>query len=89
MWKPNQTLMSTPLAFSVEIEGEETTTHFLIIKDPTMTRALPVAHDGIEAKIGAKKTETKNIRPVTMAVIPVLPPSEAMYVNLEQKEGPS
>lgn len=40
-----------------------------------MTRALPVAHDGKEANIGAKKTETKNIRPVVMAVIPVFPPS--------------
>ena len=73
----------TPLAFSVEIEGGETTTHFLIIKDPTMTRALPVAHDGMEAKIGAKNTETKNMRPVTMAVIPVLPPSGAIHVSLK------
>lgn len=34
-----------------------------------------MAQDGIEAKIGEKKTETKKARPVTMAVIPVLPPS--------------
>ena len=73
----------------MEIEGEETTTHFLIIKDPTMTRAPPVAHDGMEAKIGAKKTETRNIRPVTIAVMPVLPPSGATHVSLKQKEGPS
>ena len=50
-------------------------THFFIISDPTITRAPPVAHDGKEAKIGAKKTETKNIRPVTIAVMPVFPPS--------------
>ena len=40
-----------------------------------MTSAPPVAHPGIEAKIGAKKTDTKKASPVTMAVIPVLPPS--------------
>lgn len=51
--------------------------HFLIINDPTMTRAPPVAHEGMEAKIGAKKTETKNISPTTTAVIPVFPPSGA------------
>ena len=62
-------------AFSVEREGMGTKAHFLIIKDPTMTRAPPVAHGGMEAKIGAKKTETKNIRPVTMPVMPVFPPS--------------
>lgn len=50
-------------------------THFLIIREPTITRAPPVAHDGIEAKIGEKKTETKKARPVTIAVMPVLPPS--------------
>ena len=61
---------------------EREPTHFLIIKDPTMTRAPPVAHDGIEANIGAKKIETKNIRPVTMAVIPVLPPSGARILAL-------
>ena len=53
------------------------TAHFLIINDPTMTSAPPVAHGGIEAKIGAKNTETKNINPVTTAVIPVFPPSGA------------
>jgi len=73
----------TPPPFSVEIEGEGTATHFLIIKDPTMTRAPPVAHDGMEAKIGAKKTETRNIRPVTIAVIPVLPPSGTTHVGLK------
>lgn len=40
-----------------------------------MTSVPPVAHDGIDAKIGAKNTETKNARPVTIAVMPVLPPS--------------
>ena len=73
--------------FSVEIGGVETTTHFLIIKDPTMTRAPPVAHDGMEAKIGAKKTEIKNIRPVTIAVMPVLPPSEANMSASSRKWG--
>ena len=40
-----------------------------------MTSAPPVAHDGMEAKMGAKNTETKNASPVNIAVIPVLPPS--------------
>jgi hypothetical protein len=40
-----------------------------------MMRAPPVAQDGIEAKMGAKKTETRKQRPVTIAVIPVFPPS--------------
>ena len=50
-------------------------THFRTIKAPTIVKALPVAHDGIDAKIGEKKTETKNMKPMTMPVIPVLPPS--------------
>ena len=41
-----------------------------------MTSAPPVAQEGIDANIGAKNTETRNARPVTMAVRPVLPPSE-------------
>ena len=49
-----------------------------------MTNAPPVAQGGIEAKIGAKKTETKNARPTTIAVIPVLPPS-AIPVALSMK----
>lgn len=73
--------------FSVEIGGVETTTDFLIIKDPTMTRAPPVAHDGMEAKIGAKKTETKNIKPVTRAVIPVFPPSGENMSASNKKGG--
>ena len=40
-----------------------------------MTSAPPVAHGGMDAKIGAKKTEMKNMIPVMMAVIPVFPPS--------------
>ena len=40
----------------------------------------------MEAKIGAKKTETKNIRPTTMAVIPVLPPSGAKTSASHKKE---
>ena len=47
-----------------------------IISDPTIVNAPPVAQDGMDAKIGAKKTEMKNIIPVVIAVKPVLPPSE-------------
>lgn len=43
---------------------------------PTIINVQPVAHGGMEAKIGAKKIEMKKQRPVTTAVIPVLPPSE-------------
>jgi len=46
-----------------------------IIKDPTIVRAPPVAHEGIDAKMGAKNIETKNMIPVVIAVNPVLPPS--------------
>lgn len=35
----------------------------------------PVAQGGMEAKIGAKNTEMKKQRPVTIEVMPVLPPS--------------
>lgn len=60
-------------------------THFLIINEPTITRALPVAQGGIEANMGAKKTEMKNITPVTIAVIPVFPPSKAsQYSEMER-----
>lgn len=45
------------------------------MREPTIIKAPPVAHPGIDAKIGAKKMETKNARPTTIAVIPVLPPS--------------
>lgn len=45
------------------------------MREPTTTRAPPVAQGGIDAKMGAKKTETKKRSPVTIAVIPVLPPS--------------
>lgn len=40
-----------------------------------MVNAPPVAQDGMDAKIGAKKMDTKNMIPVMMAVKPVLPPS--------------
>ena len=36
---------------------------------------VPVAHEGILAKIGAKKMEIKNAIPVTMPAMPVLAPS--------------
>ena len=53
------------------------TTHFLTMSVPTMTSAPPVAHGGIDANTGAKNTEIKNAKPVTIAVIPVFPPSAA------------
>jgi hypothetical protein len=46
------------------------------IMAPTMMSVQPVAHGGMDAKIGAKKMEMKKQRPVVMAVRPVLPPSE-------------
>jgi hypothetical protein len=46
-----------------------------IIMQPTRMRAPPVAQGGIEAKIGAKKRDMKNKRPVVIAVSPVRPPS--------------
>jgi len=36
---------------------------------------VPVAHGGIDAKIGAKKRDTKKQNPVVIAVSPVRPPS--------------
>ena len=41
----------------------------------TMTNVQPVAHGGIEAKIGAKKIQIRKHIPVVIAVRPVLPPS--------------
>jgi hypothetical protein len=55
--------------------GIESNTHLRIINDPTMIKAPPVAHPGMDAKMGEKKTEIKNANPVTIAVIPVFPPS--------------
>lgn len=50
--------------------------HFSSVKGSlTMTRVLPVAQGGIDAKIGAKNIETMKQRPVVIAVSPVLPPS--------------
>jgi hypothetical protein len=40
-----------------------------------MTRVHPVAHGGMDAKIGAKNIEIMKQRPVTIAVKPVFPPS--------------
>ena len=51
-----------------------------------MTRALPVAQDGIEAKIGEKNTEMKNMNPVVIAVRPVLPPSFALVEIFTSQE---
>lgn len=46
------------------------------MRDPTIINAPPVAHPGMEAKMGAKKMEMKNMIPTTIAVMPVLPPSD-------------
>ena len=46
-----------------------------IIMHPTRISVHPVAHGGMEAKIGAKKIEIRKQRPVVMAVRPVRPPS--------------
>lgn len=40
-----------------------------------MTSVQPVAHGGIDAKIGAKKMQMRKQTPVVMAVRPVFPPS--------------
>jgi hypothetical protein len=42
---------------------------------PTIVRAPPVAHGGIEANIGEKKIEIKKASPMKTAVRPVFPPS--------------
>ena len=58
---------------------------------PTITNAPPVAQLGMEAKIGAKNTDTKNASPVVIAVKPVLPPSEtpvALSMNAVTGEVP-
>ena len=44
-----------------------------------MTSAPPVAQEGMDAKMGAKKTEMKNMKPVVIAVMPVRPPSAVMH----------
>jgi hypothetical protein len=41
----------------------------------TITKVHPVAQGGMEAKMGAKKSEIKKQTPVVIAVKPVLPPS--------------
>src|SRR5438046_1323763 len=41
----------------------------------TKTKVHPVAHGGIDAKIGAKKIEIRKQMPVVTAVRPVRPPS--------------
>jgi hypothetical protein len=46
-----------------------------------MTRAPPVAHDGMEAKIWTKKFEMKNISPAAAAVIAVFPPCEVVNMS--------
>jgi hypothetical protein len=48
----------------------------LAISEPTIIKVQPVAHGGIDAKIGAKKIETKKHSPVHIAVKPVAPPSD-------------
>lgn len=46
-----------------------------IIMQPTRIRVQPVAQGGMDAKIGAKKMDTRKQKPVVMAVRPVRPPS--------------
>jgi hypothetical protein len=46
-----------------------------IIMHPTMIKVPPVAHGGIEAKIGPKKRETMKQNDVIHAARPVRPPS--------------
>lgn len=48
---------------------------YRIMRHPTKTRVHPVAHGGIDAKIGAKNMLIRKQTPVVMAVNPVLPPS--------------
>lgn len=48
----------------------------LAMSAPTITSVQPVAQAGMEAKIGAKKTDMKKASPVMQDVSPVLPPSE-------------
>lgn len=50
-------------------------TDLRIMREPTITRAPPVAQPGMDEKMGAKNTEMKKQIPVIIAVIPVLPPS--------------
>jgi hypothetical protein len=63
--------------------GKESPQYFQLISlaalhiiAPTITKVHPVAHGGIDAKIGAKKMEMKKQIPVVIAVRPVFPPSE-------------
>lgn len=58
----------------------------------TNIKVQPVAQGGIEAKIGAKKIDTRKHNPVTMAVNPVLPPSAIpapLSINAVTGEHPS
>ena len=41
-----------------------------------MTSAPPVAHEGMDAKIGEKNIDIKKATPVVIAVKPVFPPSK-------------
>lgn len=68
---------------SVIKAGRESPQYFQLISlaeeaiiAPTIISVQPVAQGGMEAKMGAKKILMKKQKPVTMAVIPVLPPSE-------------
>ena len=68
-------LQDTQMGLSVDDARTESLTYLRIIRVPTIVIAPPVAHGGIDEKMGPKKMETKNIIPVVMAVNPVLPPS--------------
>ena len=74
----NTTFAKKKEVYDIYRRRAKSITYFRIIKEPAITKALPVAQDGIDAKIGEKKTEIKNMRPMTMPVIPVRPPSVAI-----------
>jgi hypothetical protein len=46
-----------------------------LLRALTMIRVHPVAHGGIEAKMGAKNMDNRKQSPVVTAVKPVRPPS--------------
>jgi hypothetical protein len=48
------------------------------MSDPTITKAPPVAQGGMDENKGAKNTDIKKARLVTIAVIPVFPPSRKL-----------
>ena len=60
-----------------------------VIKTPTAIKAGPVAYAGIAVKMGEKNNEHKKNKPVTMAVIPVRPPSRIPDADSESRQHSS